>query len=273
MPEQSINVAVVQAHAVPGDIDRNLSTLERGLREAALKDADLVVTPELFVTGYAPATAGHHDGQAIRACLSELAARHGVGLVASTVDDAGTRRYISASFFCPDDGEIARIHKHHLFGDEERAHFHPGAGYGKPFQWRKITWGMGICYDVEFPEFARYQVQQGADALLIPTAVPMVEDRGPGANPQAQSDVSLHYSADLTSTLQVPARALDNGVYVAYANHCGPEFTGRSCIATPAGRLAALLEEAQPGVAVIPVCTAAISHARALNTYLDDIQR
>ncbi|MCV7491318.1 hypothetical protein M3D60_004700 [Micrococcus luteus] len=272
MLEEPVNVAIVQAQSVAGDVDRNLHTLERTVKESVRRGADLVVTPELFATGYAPATAWQHDGQVIRAHLAELSARHGVGLVASTVDEADTRRHISASFFCPNDGEGTRVHKHHLFGDEERAHFHPGEGYAQPFQWRTLTWGMGICYDVEFPEFARYEARHGADVLLIPTAVPAVADQGPRTDSQQMSETSLRYSADLISTLQVPARALDNGVYVAYANHCGPGFTGRSCIATPVGRLTSLLDATEPGVAVAPVRTSAIRHARALNTYLNDLE-
>lgn len=80
------------------------------------------------------------------------------------------------------------------------------------------------------------------------------------------------YSASLTSTLQVPARALESGVAIAYANHCGPGFTGRSCIATPFGRHAVLLGDSED-VAVARIPLDAVRRARAVNTYGPDLAR
>ena len=62
----------------------------------------------------------------------------------------------------------------------------------------------------------------------------------------------------------------ENGVVVAYANHCGPGFTGLSCIATPFGRNAVLLGD-EPGVGVLEVPPGALERARGLNTYLRDV--
>lgn len=273
MSHATIQVAVVQAVAVLDDVQRNLATLARGIVQAAAQGAEVVVTPELFATGYNPSTAWHHDGGRIRDELARLAAEHGVGLVASTVDTEADVHRISASFFCPEEGELVRVHKHHLYGDAEREHLRPGAVFGDPVQWRGLRWGLGVCYDIEFPEFARHHALQGADALLIPTAVPVLEEAGLDPSDTSEPDDAHHYSATLTSTLQVPARALENGMYVAYANHAGEGFTGLSCIATPAGRHAVLLGPSEEAVAVTAVHGSAVTRARALNTYLTDLQR
>lgn len=253
-------VAILQAEAVAGDVERNLATLATLAARAADAGADLVVTPELFATGYAPLLAAGIDGAPIRAELAALAARLGLAIVASAPADGG----ITASFFDADGNELARVAKRHLYGAEERAAFAPAAAYGAPFAWRGITWGMGICYDVEFPEFTRDQALRGAEALLIPTAVPaFAVDAG-------DLDGAGGYDATLTSTLQVPARALENGLWIAYANHIGAGFTGHSCIASPFGHLSALLPSGE-GVALQRAHREAVARARTANTYLTDL--
>ncbi|WP_445156041.1 nitrilase-related carbon-nitrogen hydrolase [Arthrobacter sp. Hor0625] len=269
-----IRVGVVQGRAVPGSVDENIATLRRLIEEAAEQGARVVVTPELFATGYTPATAWQWDGAEIRGRLGVLAREIGVAVVGSTIDSPGgaagedvegrTIRHIAASFFSPQGEEVVRVHKRHLFGAEEKAFITPGRDYAPPFEWEGWRWGMGICYDVEFPEFARSQAVAGAQVLLVPTAVPELEYRMPGRSG------AWGYSATSTSTLQVPARALENGVFIAYSNHCGAGFTGHSCLATPFGRNAALLPEGD-SVAVVDVDSAALESARELNVYLKDL--
>ncbi len=259
-----VKLGIVQADAVIGDVEGNLGRLETLVVQAAEAGADLVVTPELFATGYDPAGAAAHDAEAIRGRLSAIARAAGVALVASTVDHSGP--HICASFFIPSGEEIARVAKHHLF-DVEKHHFVPGPQYGELVSWQGLAFGLGICFDVEFPEFGRALARAGAQVLLVPTAVPVLDFH---LEPQAEAGGprgAWSYSATQTSTLQVPARALENGVVIAYANHCGPGFTGHSCIATPFGHNAALIDDGR-GVAVVEVSAAAIAQARKVNPYL-----
>lgn len=262
--DQICAIAVAQGVAVIDDVEHNLETLSKLVASAAEQGADIVVTPELFATGYAPDRAWRHDGEAIRVALAALARTHRVGLVGSSIDSADDVHHIAASFFSEEGEELSRIHKRHLFGAVERQWMTRAAAYGDPVAWRGASWGVGVCYDVEFPEFARSLSMAGAHILLVPTAVPTMEEDIEGLGD------AWRYSATLTSTLQVPARALENGIVVAYANHCGAGFTGRSCIATPAGHNAVLLGDS-PGVAVVEIPLAAIERARTINTYLADV--
>lgn len=269
---QPLQIGIVQATALPGEVERNLETLRQSVTRAARGGAVVVVTPELFATGYDPAEACRHDGARIREEIAEIAAQADVALVASTVDSRDGSHFISASLFTPEGTELQRVHKRHLYGSVERRHFTPGATYGRAVEWRGIRWGMGICYDVEFPEFGRSQAVQGAEVILVPTAVPVLKDPGPPKRAHSTTQAN-RYDAAVTSTLQVPVRALENGVYIAYANHVGPGFTGLSCIATPAGQHAALMDASTAGVSVAPVDPGMVAHSRALNTYLEDLER
>lgn len=269
LDDSSVKLGVIQASAVVGDVEANLKTLSSAVEAAAQNGAELVVTPELFATGYDPGGASRHDGAAIRDRLGAIAHELGVAVVASTVDErhsgAGAERYIAASFFDASGEEIARVHKRHLY-DIERDFFLPGESYGEIVRWRGLHFGLGICYDVEFPEFGRSLAEAGAEILLIPTAVPVIPHHS------ERRDHRLNYSASQTSTLLVPARALENGVAIVYANHCGTGFTGHSCIVNPFGRCVEMIES-ESGVGVTEIGVTDVAEARALNPYLSDLQR
>ena len=54
-----MRIALLQFEAVPGEIDRNLDVLRRKAVIARSEGASLILTPELFVTGYAPELSGN----------------------------------------------------------------------------------------------------------------------------------------------------------------------------------------------------------------------
>ena len=66
-----------------------------------------------------------------------------------------------------------------------------------------LNLGLLICYDVEFPENVRRLAQAGADAVLVPTALP------------------VGGSADFIADHMIAVRAFENQVFVAYVDNCG----------------------------------------------------
>lgn len=257
-----VRIAVLQARAGAGDPDANLAIIRRSAARAVEAGAHLIVTPELFATGYAPATVRRSDGAGIRAGLARIAREEGIGVVGSTVEDDGGTGYISASLFDRSGAELLRYRKAHLFGDEERGSYAPGDGVPRVAEFQGLRIALGICYDIEFPEYARSAARAGADLLCIPTAVPATGDVG-GAQPL------LTYNAERISTLLVPARALENGVYIAYANHTGPDFTGTSVIASPYGTLLSTAGEDED-LLFADVEAEEVQRARKINTYEHD---
>lgn len=216
-------------------------------QEAKAQGADLLVTPELFVSGYAPSLVHSTDGTAQRRQLADIATSTGLALVGSTVEHERGRHYISVSFFDRDGTELTRYRKQHLFGSVEKDAFDAGEAPPAVVRFNGINVALGICFDIEFPEFARAAAVAGAELLCIPTAVPLRSGGQSDADP---------FDTRLVPTMVVPTRALESQLFIAYANHAGPHFAGLSTIADPYGRrLASAGDDAALIVADIAVST------------------
>lgn len=224
-----MRIALLQAAAVPLDVDHDLAVVDAAAADAAARGAELLLTPELFPVGYAPArlraelTDAAVDDAATR--LAEIARRHDLALVHSLPSPADPDRRITATLVDAS-GAVRAVHaKTHLFGPAEQQAFRPGEARPPLVELGGLRIGLLICYEVEFPEAVRDLAVRGADVVLVPTA--------------------LAGCPTVARTL-VPARAAENGVTVAYANHCGEEdglvFDGESVIAGPDGAPAPRLE-------------------------------
>lgn len=225
--EPELRVAVLQATGLVSSITENLRRIASRAQEARRRDAQLLVTPELFASGYAPTLVHGTDGAAHREQLAAIAVEHGIALVASTVEHEEDRHYITASLFGPDGTELTRYRKQNLFGGDENSVFSPGTEPPAVVDFNGVKLALGICFDVEFPEFVRSTALAGAELLCVPTAVPL---RAPDVSREQPFDTRL------IPSMVVPTRALESQLFIAYANHAGPNFAGLSTIADPYGR-------------------------------------
>lgn len=243
-----MRVAAFQGTATVLDVEANLAAIAEAAADAASQGVALLVTPELFVTGYAPAEiAAGFDASTLPSIHDELAriAREasiglvaslpephdgGLGIVALRLDGAGVVR--------------DRHVKTQLFGPDERAAFAPGDELAPHVD----DVALAICYEVEFPEYVRAAARSGARLLAVPTAITPRDHRIPD--------------------VLVPARALENGIRIVYANHCGVEagltLAGRSVIADQHGAILAQAGE-EPELLV-----ADLDDSAPIATYLDD---
>ncbi|GEO85474.1 MULTISPECIES: carbon-nitrogen hydrolase family protein [Alphaproteobacteria] len=218
-------ISLYQMQPISGDAAGNLSKIAQAAAAASDMGADLLVTPELSVSGYAlsPAQfseiAEGRDGDIIGA-LREIAAEFEIAVCAGFPERDGDVVYNSAVLVRPEGGtEFYR--KTHLYGDGERAAFAPGTEGPCVFDFAGIRTGMLICYDVEFPEYVRSLALAGAELVLVPTALP--------------AGIISRRVADMV----VPTRAFENGLFIAYADLCGEEgalsYSGRSAVVGPDG--------------------------------------
>ncbi|UWR22142.1 carbon-nitrogen hydrolase family protein [Sulfitobacter sp. S190] len=239
------------------DIATALQTLGEAAKEAAANGADLLVTPEMYVGGYnigAANIAAHADQSAqVLDDLKEIARTHDIGLIVGLTLPGQSRPYNACIAVDATGLEVARYHKTHLFGDVDRAQFSQGAALSDVFELNGWNVALAICYDVEFPEVTRALALQGAEIVVTPTA-----NMAP---------------FDSVATRLVPARAEENGLYVAYCNYVGSEgqftYNGLSCLVGPDGEDRARGADA-PTLLYATLDRAALVRARQAQTHLAD---
>ncbi|MGW0459257.1 carbon-nitrogen hydrolase family protein [Streptomyces tendae] len=252
-----MRTALLQSSGRPGSTAENLKVLDEAAGRAAAAGAALLVTSELFLTGYAigdgiGVLAEPADGDAADA-VAEISGRHGLAIAYGYPERAGESVYNSVQLISADGTRLAGYRKTHLFGCFERDHFTPGEQPVVQAELNGVTVGLMICYDVEFPENVRAHALAGTDLLLVPTA-------------------QMHPFQFVAESV-VPVRAFENQMYVAYVNRVGHEgefeFVGLSTLAGPDGIARARAGHAEELV-LADVDPAFLAASREANPYLRD---
>ncbi len=213
-----LTIAGLQTAGTLRDVDANLRELEAAAEEAAGNGAELLITPEMFVTGYVvgdvlPELAARDFLGPVRA----LARRLGIAILLGGPEPTAAGVY-NAAYFVDDRGEVRSVHrKSHLFAELDRQQFIAGEELFGLVEFRGVRIATMICYDVEFPESVRAAALAGAHLVAVPTA---------------QMEPFSFIAEQL-----VRVRAWENQVYVAYIDHDGSEddlaYVGRSSIVAP----------------------------------------
>ena len=253
-----LGLAVAQ-FAPAADDAANLDTISALVARAASRGARVVLFPEYssyFVDPFDASLAAHAqdlDGPFVTA-LTDLAARHGVHIVAGLVERAASSDRVRNTVVAVDaGGVVARYRKLHLydaFGQRESDWVEPG-GIETPetFEVDGIRFALMTCYDLRFPEVARILADTGAHVVLV--AAEWV--RGP-------------LKEDHWRTL-LQARAIENTLYVAGADHPPPLGVGHSVVIDPLGVPVAAIGTATD-VAVAAVDAAVVDRVRRVNPAL-----
>lgn len=260
-----MRIAAMQARSGFLDVPRNLALVDTAAASTRASGADLLVTPELFACGYAPALLRPHLSAELTLRISEgmadISRRHGLGVVYSLPMRGDGGWHIGAVLLDRSGEELLRYRKVHLFGEEERSTFAASSAPPNAVEFDGLRLGMLICYDAEFPESVRALADAGADVVLIPTAL--------GVGFESVPEVLLR------------ARALENQVGVVYSNQIGRVPTegggslrmgGRSIIIGPDGRVLAKAGAADQELKVITAgfSRAQIARARSTVSYGED---
>lgn len=224
-----IRLATIQFTPRLGERQANLDAIARLLDPL---EAEIIVLPELCTSGYffvsreELAPLAEAPGGVACVFFQRLAEAKRAIIVAGMPEVAGGRFYNSVFVFRPGVPEPLVYRKAHLFY-KERFVFEPGDTAFPVIRDERLDISIGImlCYDWRFPEVSRALALGGAELIACPSN--LVTD--------AWRKV-------------MPARAIENKLYVAVANRCGTEtnggetllFKGCSAVYDPFGEAVAL---------------------------------
>jgi NAD+ synthase len=242
-PADRLIITLAQLNPTVGDIAGNAEKAQRARAAAARDGADLVLFPELFISGYPPDDLVLKPAfqAACRAAIEALARETVDGgpamLIGTPWAEAG-RLYNAAALL--DGGRIAALRfkvdlpNYGVF-DEKRV-FTPGPLPG-PVAFRGVRIGIPVCEDIWGPDPVECIVETGGEILLVPNASPY--RRG-------VTDERLNVAV---------ARVTEAGLPLIYLNQVGGQdelvFEGASFVLNADRSLAAQLPAFREAVATV----------------------
>jgi len=234
---KAFTLGVAQIGPRLGDVEANLALYERSLREAKAQGIDLLVFPELSLTGYflkdmvsTVALAADAPAMARLRALS----RETVAFVAGLVEETPEYRFYNSAMLI-DGGEVRHVHRkvypptYGLF--DELRYLARGVRL-EAFDGRFGRMALLLCEDMWHPSSAYIAAMDGALTVVVPSASPI----------QGLTAGELPENADYWQRLN-RVTAETYGMFVAYANRVGFEdgigFWGGSEIIAPDGAVLA----------------------------------
>jgi predicted amidohydrolase len=245
-------VALAQVDCALGDVDGNVERACGVIRQARAAGADLVVFPELTLTGSALGHVAHDVARPVGGPgLAALAAEaDGIACVIGLAEAGRVHTYNTAVYL--EDGAVRHVHRKLYLPTygiwEERKHFTPG-GAMRAFETALGPMAILLCSDAWQPALAVVAVQDGARVLLVPAnstrARTTIEDEW--------RDITRFY-----------ARVLE--CYVVFVNRVGDEaglrFWGGSHVYDPWGRLVAEAPGGEPALVTAEIDLAEVRRRR-----------
>jgi N-carbamoylputrescine amidase len=275
-----MRAALIQM-AVSEDPSVNVETAVARLRDAAERGASVACLPELYRTPY---FCQSEDPRAFdlaepipgpsTSALGRLARELSLVIVAPLFERRAPGLHHNTVAVLDADGSLAGLYrKMHIPDDpcfHEKYYFAPGDLGFRAFDTRAGRIGVLICWDQWYPEAARLVSLQGAEIILVPTAI--------GWHPREKASLG-EAQVDAWTTVQ-RGHAIANGVYWAAVNRTGLErpdpeaggleFWGSSFACDPYGVLLARAPADAGATLIVDVLPDRIENVRRAWPFLRD---
>lgn len=225
---ESLKIALAQINLLVGDVRGNATrVIDSARRARAELGADLVLYPELTLSGYPPEDLLFHRGfrRQIEAGLAQVRSE-----ITDTAVMVGFPEYTRAGIYNSAaliaGGEIAAIHRKFELPNykvfDEKRYFHPGT-QPTVVEWRGFRIGLLVCEDIWQPEAAQLARADRAELLVVINASPY----------------EIHKQQEREAIAR--ARVADVGLPLAYVNLVGGQdelvFDGNSFVMSAAGEV------------------------------------
>ena len=244
MEKRIVTLGLVQMSMSDVANDNMQQALVR-IKEAKSKGADVVILPELFLSPYF--CQKKDDASAFKTTelipgpstdiLSQAAKEHDIVLIGGSIFEKGSdgKNYNTTPVFERDGTLLGTYRKTHIPEDilyHEQHYFTPGDTGIRVFETSCGKIAPLICYDQWYPEAARIAALKGAEIIVYPTAIGIIDE-----------DVEDNITGDwenMWRAVQV-GHAAANNVFIAGVNRVGKEgaitFWGGSFVADPSAKL------------------------------------
>jgi predicted amidohydrolase len=260
----TINIALAQIDCKVGDKDYNIGNIEQKVKDAGRQGANIVVFPELTLTGYSIRDLAYELAEPIPGPsvnrLVGIAKKERMYVVCGMPERSGRAQavlYNTAMLLGPE-GYIGKYQKmylptHSIF--EEKRYFRPG-NRTPVFQTSIGKVGLLVCYDIFFPEVSRILRLKGAQLIICISASPSRRRR---------------FFEVLTT-----ARAIENTAFLAYVNLVGVEdglqFWGGSRLIAPNGTILAQARYDEEDLVVVSIDLADLKRTEIFVPTLRDLR-
>lgn len=234
-----LKAALVVQNCIAGDLNLNLKTSLDFIGQAHAQKADMIIFPEMNLTGYISGPDIHAIScpinQEILAPLFKAAKKASITILAGLSEkDTTGHLYVTHLVIYPD-GTHDLYRKTHT-SPFEKKHFLPGNS-AKVFKTKGFKFGIQLCYDAHFPELTLSMALEKADVIFIPHA-----------SPRGTSQEKYH-----SWIRHLRARAYDNGLYIAACNQTGDNqrglsFPGIAMLIGPDGHIISKFLDSAPGI-------------------------
>ena len=236
----TLRIALAQLNPTVGAIAHNLKLALETLDDVAARGADIVLFPELFITGYFPDDLLFKpqfvaDAMAAVESFAQATAGRDITAIMPCVWREDHQLY-NAALVCADGRITARRYKRELPNDDvfyEKRYF-TRPDLQEPVTIKGVSIGIPICEDVWHPDVCAHLVNQGARLLLCPNGSPYWRDK-------QQTRYEL-----------VTARVAEDNVPMLYLNQVGGQdelvYDGASFGIEPGGRLVVQAKSFEPEI-------------------------
>ena len=239
-----IKAALVVQNCPAGLIEQNIESTQKFIYLAVEKDAEIIVFPEMNLTGYATGAdilsiARPLSGELLKPFIN-TANKLRITIMVGLVEKGQNGQIFASHCIIGPDNSLDIYRKIHI-SPFEKIYF--SAGNTIPvFNSHNFRFGVQLCYDAHFPELSLAMALKRSDIIFMPHA-----------SPRGTSKEKYH-----SWLRHLRARAFDNGLYIAALNQTGTNgktlnFPGLCLLIGPDGNVAYKSLENKEGIHIINI--------------------